>query len=86
MDSMNCGYMDVMSRTGLCHASTTAPVGAAAATDACGTNPDLGDGFYDAPTQYGAIGITLALGKKFRSSVGYSMCAVNGTKEIFNQR
>lgn len=34
-----------------------------------GTNPYLGDGFYDAPTQYGGIGITLAPGKKIRTTV-----------------
>jgi len=51
-----------------------------------GTNPYLDNGFYDAPTQYGAVGITLAPGEKIRPSAGCSMGAVNGTTEIFNPR
>jgi hypothetical protein len=83
---LSYGYMDIMSRTGLCYASTPAPIGAAAAPADCGTNLYLGDGYYDAPTQYGAIGITITPVKKFRSSLGYSMSAVNGATELLNPR
>src|ERR1039457_4804776 len=72
---LSYGYADVFSRTTLCYAATPPPVGpgAGAAPADCGTNTNLGTGYYDAPTQYGSFGITLAPVKKLRASVGYRM-------------
>lgn len=85
---INYGYMDIFSRTDLCYASTPAPEGAVPvpAGTGCGTNTYLGNGYYDAPTQYGSIGITLIPIKTFRSTVGYRVSAVNGTTETLNPR
>ncbi len=46
----------------------------------------LGNGYFDAPTQYGAIGITLSPVKKFHAGLGYRMSAVDGTTEMLNPR
>jgi hypothetical protein len=85
---LNYGYVDVFSRTGLCYTATPPPAGAAGVPPGtgCGSNTLLGNGRYDAPTQYGSIGITLAPVKKLRSSLGYRMSAVNGTTEFLNPR
>ena len=83
---LSYGYSDILSRTTLCYAATPPPVGpgAGAAPADCGTNTNLGTGYYDAPTQYGSFGITLAPVKKLRAGVGYRMSAVNGTTEFLN--
>ncbi len=85
---LNYGYIDVFSRTSLCYTATPAPAGAIGVPPGtgCGTNIYLGNGYYDSPTQYGSIGITLAPVKKLRSSLGYRMSAVNGTTEFLNPR
>jgi len=92
---MSYGYLDVFSRNTICFADTFAPSGAtlmpAGAT--CGnvsstsTPPGYyGNAYYDAPTQYGAIGIMLAPVKQFRSNFGYRMTAVDGHTEMLNPR
>jgi hypothetical protein len=83
---LNYGYSDIFTQTTLCFAATPAPTGpgAGAAPADCGTNTNLGTGYYDAPTQYGSIGITLAPVKKLRAGAGYNMSAVNGTIEFLN--
>jgi hypothetical protein len=85
---LSYGYMDVFSRTSLCYAASPAPPGAIGvpAGTGCGSNIYLGNGYYDAPTQYGSIDITLAPVKKLRSALGYRMSAVNGTTEFLNPR
>jgi hypothetical protein len=84
---LSYGYNDVFSRTTLCYASS-APIGpgAGAAPADCGANTNLGTGYYDAPTQYGSIGVTLAPVKKLRASAGYRISAVSGTIEFLNPR
>ncbi|WP_182276716.1 hypothetical protein [Granulicella sp. 5B5] len=85
---LNYGYVDFFSRTDLCYTATPVPSGAVGVPSGtgCGTNTYLGNGYYDAPTQYGAIGITLAPVTKLRSSVGYRMSAISGTTEFLNPR
>jgi len=85
---LSYGYMDVFSRTSLCYAASPAPAGAVGvpAGTGCGNNIYLGTGYYDAPTQYGLIGITLAPVKQLRSALGYRMSAANGTTEFLNPR
>lgn len=77
----NYGYSDVFSRTTICYA-TAATIGPAPAD--CGTNTNLGTGYYDAPTQYASIGGTYSPVKKLRVSGGYRISAVNGTTELLN--
>jgi hypothetical protein len=83
---LNYGYGDVFSRTTLCYAATPAPVGpgAGAAPADCGTNTNLGTGYYDAPTEYGSFGLMFAPIKTLRSNVGYQISTVNGTTEFLN--
>jgi hypothetical protein len=82
------GYNDVFSQTTLCYAATPAPVGpgAGAAPADCGTNTNLGTGYYKAPTQYGSFGFTITPVKVLRAAVGYQMSAVDGTTEFLNPR
>jgi hypothetical protein len=72
---LSYGYSDVFTRTTLCFAATPPD---------CGTNTNLGTGYYDAPTQYGSFGFTLAPVKKLRVGAGYRISAVNGTTEFLN--
>jgi len=83
---LNYAYTDVFSKTTLCYDVVPAPPGATTAPTACGTNVYLGNGYYDAPTEYGSIGIILAPTEKIRTSLGYRMSAVNGTQEFLNPR
>ena len=82
------GYGDVFSRTTLCYAATPAPTGpgAGAAPADCGTNTNLGTGYYDAPSEYGSFGFSFVPVKALRSSVGYQISAVDGTTEFLNPR
>jgi len=84
----NYAYGDVFSRTTLCFASTPAPVGpgAGAAPANCGSNSNLGTGYYDAPTEYGSFGFMFAPAKTLRANVGYQVSSVNGTAEFLNPR
>ena len=83
---LNYGYSDVFSKTTLCYAETPPPVGpgAGAAPADCGTNTNLGTGYYDAPTEYGSFSFMLAPAKTLRANVGYQISAVNGTTELLN--
>jgi hypothetical protein len=85
---LNYAYVDVFSQTTLCFVATPAPIGAIGipAGTGCGTNIYLGTGRYDAPTQFGSIGVILAPVKQLSSSLGYRMSAVNGTEEFLNPR
>jgi hypothetical protein len=83
---LSYGYGDVFSRTTLCYAATPPPVGpgAGAAPADCGTNTNLGTGYYDAPTEYGSFGFMFAPVKTLRANVGYQISAVNGATEFLN--
>jgi hypothetical protein len=83
---LSYGYSDIFTRTTLCFAATPPPIGpgAGAAPPDCGTNTNLGTGYYDAPTQFGSFGVTLAPVRKLRAGFGYRMSAVNGTTEFLN--
>jgi hypothetical protein len=80
------GYVDVFSRTTLCFAATPPPAGpgAGAAPADCGSNTNLGTGYYDAPTEYGSFSVMFAPVKTLRANVGYQISAVNGTTEFLN--
>jgi hypothetical protein len=82
------GYIDVFSRTSLCYAASPAPDGAIGVPPGtgCGSNIYLGNGYYDAPTQYGSIDIILTPVKTFRTALGYRMSAVDGRTEFLNPR
>ncbi len=82
------GYGDVFSRTTLCYAATPPPTGpgAGAAPADCGTNTNLGTGYYDAPSQYGSFSLMFAPAKALRSNVGYQISSINGTTEFLNPR
>jgi hypothetical protein len=83
---LNYGYADVFSQTTICYAATPAPVGpgAGAAPADCGTNTNLGTGYYDAPTEYGSFSVMFAPIKTLRANAGYQISAVNGTTEFLN--
>src|ERR1700730_8386952 len=83
---LSYGYSNVFSRTTLCYPATPAPIGpgAGAAPADCGTNTNLGTGYYDAPTQYGLFGIILVPIQQLRANLGYSISAVNGSAEFLN--
>jgi hypothetical protein len=88
--ALSYGYSDVFSRTTFCYAATPAPPGALPAPPDdgiivnCGTNTNLGNGYYNAPTQYGSIDLTLTPIKKLRADLGYRVSAVDGTAEFLN--
>jgi hypothetical protein len=81
-------YLDVFSQTGICFALSPAPPGTVPVPPGtgCGSNIYLGKGYYDAPTQYGSIGITVAPTKAIRTGLGYRMSSVSGTTELLNPR
>ncbi len=83
---INYGYSDFFSQTTLCYAETPPPTGpgAGAAPADCGTNLNLGTGYYDSPTEYGSFSLMFAPLKTLRSNVGYQISAVNGTTELLN--
>lgn len=92
---MSYGYLDVFSRNTICFGTTFVPTGATLLPTGvtCGnitstsTPPGYyGNAYYDAPTQYGAIGIMLSPVKQFRSNFGYRMTAVDGHTEALNPR
>jgi len=85
---LSYGYMDVFSQTSLCYAATPPPAGAIGipAGTGCGSNIYLGNGYYDAPTQYGSFGVVFTPIKKLHSALGYRMSAVNGKTELLNPR
>lgn len=92
---LSYGYMDVYSRTNLCFASSVPPVGSTPvpAGFSCGnatatsTPPGFfALGFYDAPTNFGAITFNISPAKPLRTEFGYSMTAINGNTVFLNPR
>lgn len=85
---LSYGYLDIFSRTGLCYAATPALTGAVSipAGTSCGSNPYLGTGYYDAPTNYASIGVTWSPIKKLHTGAGYRINAINGSTETLNTR
>lgn len=85
---LSYGYADIFTQTTLCYAATPAPVGpgAGASPADCGTNTNLGTGYYDAPTEYGSFAWMFVPVKTLRSNVGYQISAVNGATEFLNPR
>jgi hypothetical protein len=85
---LNYGYVGVFSQTDICYTATPVPAGAVniPSGTGCGTNAFLGNGYYNAPTQYGVLGIVISPVKNLRSTLGYRMNAVNGTTEFLNPR
>lgn len=81
-------YTDVFTRTGICFTATPAPAGATAIPSGtgCGSNTLLGNGYYDAPTQFAALGFGWNPSKRLHSALGYRVNAVNGTSEFLNPR
>jgi hypothetical protein len=85
---LNYAYDSVYSSTIECYASTPAPATATTAPDVCvaaGT-PFASTGYYNAPTQFGSFGCTVAPVKHIHFNGGYRMSAVNGNSDMINVR
>lgn len=85
---LNYAYTDLYTRTGICYTATPAPAGAGPIPPGtgCGSNTLLGNGYYDAPTQYAALGIGWNPTKRFHSAMGYRVNAIDGSSEFLNPR
>jgi len=83
---LSYGYASVFSQTTLCFAATPAPTGpgAGAAPADCGTNSNLGTGYYNAPTEYGSFSFMFVPVKTLRANAGYQISAVSGSTEFLN--
>jgi hypothetical protein len=85
---LSYAYDSVYSTTTECFPSTPPPPGAGNAYPLCveeGT-PYQSNGYYNAPTQFGAIGFTFTPVKLVHINAGYRMSAVNGNSEMINVR
>lgn len=91
------GYTDVFSQVQNCFDdsgfvppdATPMPVGVAcgnAVNTATATTAFFGTSHYDAPTQFGSIGIVYTPVTKLRTGLGYRMSAVDGHAEYLNPR
>ena len=85
---LNYSYNSVFSTTIICYPSTPAPPGALPAQPVCvdAGAPYQGNGYYNAPTQFGLIGFTFSPLKRVQMHAGYRMSAVDGTAEMINVR
>ena len=88
--SLDLGYSynSVFSTTLICYPSTPPPPDAGTAPPVC-TNegtPYSGNGYYNAPTNFGTIGFTFNPVKRVHAKAGYRMSSVNGTSEMINIR
>ena len=79
------GYSDDFSRTTICYAGP-ALAGAGVAPADCGTNTNLGDGHYDAPSDYALAGMTVSPVKTVHARFGYRVNAVSGMTEMLDAR
>jgi hypothetical protein len=86
---LSYGYMDFFTVTDGCYiitpAATATPTTTSPACIANGT-PYYTNGYYDAPTQYGSVGLTFTPMTRFTSGLGYRMTAINGTAVALNPR
>lgn len=88
---LDYGYSDVYSTSVNCYADTVPPAGATAmpigvlcgnaVNTATSTIAYYGNSYYDAPTQYGSVGLVLTPVKPIRVSFGYRANAVSGKTE-----
>jgi hypothetical protein len=94
---LSYGYVDVFSRVQNCFddsgfvpsTSTPMPIGVPcgnAVNTATTTAAFYGTSYYDAPTQYGTMGLVYSPVKPLRSTFGYRMSAVDGHTEFLNPR
>ena len=91
---LSYGYSDVFSRTQSCFDDTAPPVDATpmpvgvacgnAVNTATSTAAYYGTSYYDAPTQYGSIGIVYTPARRMTTAVGYRMTANDGHYEMLN--
>lgn len=82
-------YQDVFSRIDECYLYTDAVYPSPLTKVPCtfaGTPYLLSNGQYNAPTQFGQIGIMLAPIKRLQTRFGYQMSAVNGNETTVNPR
>ena len=85
---LNYAYDSIYSTTIECYTSTPAPPSAGVAPPVCvaaGT-PLLTNGYYNAPTQFGSLGFTVAPVKRVHLNGGYRMTAINGNTDFINIR
>lgn len=89
------GYTNVYSRINECFADavrpagvTPMPAGFACENVSSTSNPPgyFGYGFFDSPTQFGAITFNISPVKQLRADLGYRMSAVNGNTQLLNPR
>jgi hypothetical protein len=95
--NLNYSYSDVYAATNICYSSgaaaatLTTPAYAGAATVTASGTPNLCVGnatwfardFQDAPTQFGAVSVSINPNEKLHSNIGYTASAVNGSR-FFN--
>jgi hypothetical protein len=88
---LSYAHDDVYSVTDLCYTSTlaTGTPGAgtcanSAASNGAFTNPYLGNGYYDVPSNFFTGGVNYSPSKYFRVNAGARVNSVNGTAEFLN--
>jgi len=85
---LNYAYDSIYSSTLECYTASPALPSAGTAPPVCvaaGT-PLLSTGYYNQPTQYGAIEFMVAPVKRLHVNAGYRMSAVNGNSDFINAR
>ncbi len=85
---LNYAYDNIYSRTDMCYASTPPPSDAAQSPAVCQSEklPYQSNGFYNQPTNTGAIGFVFTPVKRLHAAVGYQMSDVNGMAPPINIR
>jgi hypothetical protein len=85
---LNYAYDSVFSSTIECYTSTPAPPTAGVAPAVCvaaGT-PQLSNGYYNDPTQFGSAGFSVAPATHLHLSGGYRITSNNGSSDLINIR
>jgi hypothetical protein len=86
---LNYAYDDVFASTGFCYMSTGL-LGAPAGPNCYGGSASViysaGTGYYDTPTQFGAVSIHYVPTKKLITNFGYRITEVDGVAERLNKR
>ena len=85
---LNYAYDSIYSRTDECYTSSAPVAGAQVSPAICqqASLPQLSNGFYNQPTQYGSFGFFLNPVKKFHVAGGYRVSDVNGSAPPINIR